>query len=391
MSHRRAAVVLLALGLSACGGSGGGGGGGSVNFSNFQSASDILGQTTTTGTSINNGGTTNQVGLAFPEGHLASGSLYVADNFNNRVLGWFDVPTGLGQPADFVLGQIDFTSNTAGLSATKVDRPRGCWVASGVLFVADSNNGRVLIYSGTPTSNVAAALALGKSDLTATTPTSGQAGLLSAANVCVAANRIVVADSGNNRVMIWNGIPVASGADAQLVVGQPDFATTSPGTTAAKMDSPSAVWTDGTRLVVSETGNHRVLIWSTFPTVNGQAADLVVGQPDFTTNTGGVGAQKLSFPRGVTSDGAQLFVADQLNHRVLIFSPFPTTSNPAATGVLGQSNFTNVAENDDDQDGASDATATARTMRTPRGVSILGNRLYVVDSINHRILVFTGS
>lgn len=391
MSHRSAVAFLLTLVVGACGGSGGGGGHAPLHLTNFQAAGDILGQTTTTGGSGNNGGITNQIGLSFPEGHVADGSLYVPDTLNHRVLGWNDPPNGLGRPADFVIGQSDFTSNLPGLSASKLNRPRSCWVASGALFVGDADNGRVLVYGGTPTSDAPAAVALGKSSLTANTPTSGQAGLLSLGGVCVASNRVVVADAGNNRVMIWNGIPLSSGADAQLVVGQPDFLTTSPGTTAAKMDSPSAVCTDGTRLVVSETGNHRVLIWNTFPTVNGQPADVVVGQPDFTTNTAGAGAQKLNFPRGVGSDGVQLFVADQVNNRVLIFDPFPTTSNPAATGVLGQNSFTNVTENDDDQDGVADATPTARTMRFPRGVTAIGNRLYVADALNHRILVFTGS
>jgi hypothetical protein len=30
-------------------------------------------------------------------------------------------------------------------------------------------------------------------------------------------------------------------------------------------------------------------------------------------------------------------------------------------------------------------------MRFPRGVTAIGNRLYVADALNHRILVFTGS
>jgi hypothetical protein len=84
-------------------------------------------------------------------------------------------------------------------------------------------------------------------------------------------------------------------------------------------------------------------------------------------------------------------VAEEGNHRVLIFSPFPTASNPAATAVLGQNSFTNVAYNDDDQNGASDATPSARTLRAPSGVTVVGNRLYVTDGGNHRILIFTGS
>jgi hypothetical protein len=390
-------ALLPALFVGACGGSGDGGGGGGadpINLTNFQPADHILGQSLAGGATPNNGagiGPPNQSGLLTPSGHVGNGSVYVADTGNNRVLGWNGVPTGLGPNADFVIGQTDFISNGAAVSATQLSNPTSCWVASGALFVADQGNDRVLIYGGPPTSNVGATVALGKPNLTTAGGTSGQAGLSGCFDVCVAANRIVVADTNNNRVMIWNGIPGVSGANAQTVIGQPNFTTVSPGATAAKMDTPSGVWTDGIRLAVVDQGNHRVLIWTTFPTSNGEAADLVVGQPDFTTNTSGSGAQKFSIPWSVASDGVQLFVADNGNNRVLVFAAFPVASNPAATGVLGQSTFTNVASNDDNQDGADDGVPTARTMNGPQGVTAVGNRLYVSDTSNHRILIFTGS
>jgi hypothetical protein len=398
MTHRRGTAFALSLALCACGGSGDGGGGGGttpIHLTNFQVASDILGQATTTGNVANNGagsGSTNQIGLETPTGHVGNGSVYVADQGNNRILGWDAPPTGLGEPADFVLGQVDFVTGTPGVSATKLDDPSSCWVAGGSLFVADTSNSRVLIFGGPPNAtNAPASVALGKPDLTTTGSSTGQAGLNFPEDVCVAAGRIVVADNVNDRVMIWNGVPSSSGAAAQTVVGQPDFVTTSPGTTANKLSSPNGVWTDGTRLVVADTGNHRVLIWTTFPTSNGQAADLVLGQSDFVSNTGGSGAQKFNSPWSVASDGVQLFVADRGNNRVLVFSPFPTTSNAAATGVLGQNSFTNVSANDDDQNGTTDATPTARTLAAPAGVTAVGNRLYVADVGNHRVVVFTGS
>lgn len=393
MKHRSAFALLVTVGLCACGGSSGGGGGGAspVNLLNFQSAGVIVGQSLPTGGTQNNGGVANQVGLYYPGGHVGNGSFYVADDSNNRVMCWDSVPTGVGLGADFVLGQVNFTSTSTGATAGLLSGPRSCCVAANALFVVDRDNHRVLIYSPKPTSTVSASVALGQPDLTTNAIGLGTAGLNQPLDVFVAANRIVVTDLNNNRVMIWNGIPVVSGAAAQLEVGQPDFVTNGPGTTAAKMNAPRGVWTDGTRLVVCESGNNRVLIWNTFPTVSGQPADLVVGQPDFTTATPGAGTQKMNAPFAVTSDGFQLFVADTNNHRVLIFSPFPTASNPVATGVLGQNSFTNVAANDDDQNGVTDATPTARTLNLPRGVTAVGNQLAVNDGANHRVLLFTGS
>jgi uncharacterized protein (DUF427 family) len=388
---------LLVLGLCGCGGSGDdddGGGGTPVNLVNFQAADAIIGQSAATTGAVNNGGgaTPNASGLDGPSGHVGSGSLYVVDGVNNRILGFDAVPAGFGAAADFVLGQAAFDTNAPGTSATKFSEPSSCWVANDVLFVADADNSRVLLFSPPPTAiGAAASLALGRPDLTTSDPGTGTTGLNSPFDVCVAANRIVVADTGNRRVMIWNGIPAVSGAPAQVVVGQPDFTTVTQGATAAKMRSPVGVWTDGTRLVVADTDNNRVLIWTTFPTVNGQPADLVVGQPDFTTITSGNGASKLNRPTSVCSDGAKLFVADTRNHRVLIYSPFPTASNPAATGVLGQNGFTNVTANDDDQDGVADAAPTARTLASPVGVTTIGNQLFVNDFNNNRVLIFTGS
>jgi hypothetical protein len=302
------------------------------------------------------------------------------------------VPTGLGPSGDFVVGQPDVTTGTPGTSATKMFFPSSCWASDDVLFVADTQNHRVLFFSPAPAATGAAAtVALGQVGLNGNTPGNGAAGLSAPIDVCVALGRIVVVDFNNNRVMIWNGVPAMSGAAAQVVVGQPDFTTTTSGATASKLSSPRGAWTDGTKLVVADAENNRVLIWNTFPTFNGQAADLVIGQPDFATVTPGNGAFKMNGPASVCSDGESLFVADAENHRVLIYSPFPTQSNAGATGVLGQSLFTNVTQNDDDQNGIADAGPSARTMNQPRGVTTIGNQLFVSDTNNHRVLVFTGS
>ena len=53
---------------------------------------------------------------------------------------------------------------------------------------------------------------------------------------------------------------------------------------------PTGVATDGQRLVVADTDNNRVLIWNSIPTSNNQPADVVVGQSGFTSNAGTVAA-----------------------------------------------------------------------------------------------------
>ena len=43
------------------------------------------------------------------------------------------------------------------------------------------------------------------------------------------------------------------------------------------------VWIQNGKLYIADTQNHRVLIFNSIPTANGAAADVVLGQPDFST------------------------------------------------------------------------------------------------------------
>ena len=80
--------------------------------------------------------------------------IYVADEDNNRVLGWRDAASFTsGAPADLVIGQPDFLSSLCNgaadtVSASSLCGPAGLAVdGSGNLYVADSDNNRVLEYA----------------------------------------------------------------------------------------------------------------------------------------------------------------------------------------------------------------------------------------------------
>ena len=49
------------------------------------------------------------------------------------------------------------------------------------------------------------------------------------------------------------------------------------------MNLPLAVASDGVHVAVADTANNRVLIWNKIPTTTNQNADIVLGQPDFVT------------------------------------------------------------------------------------------------------------
>ena len=153
------------------------------------------------------------------------------------------------------------------------------------------------------------------------------------------------------------------------------------------------MWSDGKKLVVGESTNDRVLIWNTIPTTNGAAADVVVGAANMTTQGSDTpSATSIGDPHAVTSDGTSLFVSDAQFHRVLIYRPFPTANGAAASQVLGQSNFTLAAGNDPNQDGVSEGVVSARTFGinsfSPGGLRVIGRKLFVVDYGNHRVLIF---
>jgi hypothetical protein len=66
---------------------------------------------------------------------------------------------------------------------------------------------------------------------------------------------------------------------------------------------------------------------------NGASADAVIGQPNFFSNTPGTSAINLNYPLGLTTDGAQrLYVCDRDNGRVLIYDNAP--ANVVANTVL---------------------------------------------------------
>jgi|SRR5579859_5413042 len=86
------------------------------------------------------------------------GNLYVADEFNNRVLE-YDAPLSSSMAASRVFGQPSFITNTVnngGLSAASLNSPSRVAVdAQGHLYVADSGNNRVLEYDAPLTGSTA--------------------------------------------------------------------------------------------------------------------------------------------------------------------------------------------------------------------------------------------
>jgi sugar lactone lactonase YvrE len=162
--------------------------------------------------------------------------------------------------------------------------------------------------------------------------------------------KLIVADTAQNRVFIWDKIPTESHQKPDLVLGQlltTDTQRNAGGIAdASSLQYPSGIWSDGNKLIVADAWNHRVLIWNEFPTENGQPANVVVGQPDMNhnlPNLKGVGApasaQNLYWPYGVWSDGTHLWIADTGNRRVLFYEAIPAKNYQPADKVIGKNSF----------------------------------------------------
>jgi hypothetical protein len=285
-----------------------------------------------------------------------------------------------GQAARAVIGQRTFTDDTQGADQNLVGGVGGVAIANNMLFVADANrvgaaplNQRVLIFKNLsnflpqPTDELAytsscpvcvgnADVVLGQPDFTTTNTNLSQSGLRTPSAVASDGTVIAVADSDNNRVLIWNQIPTANGVPADVVVGQSNFTTGSiPGNvpSAKSMRGPSGVWIQNGKLYVADTQNHRIMIFNSIPKQNGAAADLVLGQPnlstivqpDLTKANIGPTAANMESPVSVTSDGIHLFVADLGHNRVMIWNSIPTTNNQPADVVVGQPDFSSDNSN----------------------------------------------
>lgn len=267
---------------------------------------------------------------------IADRSLWVADTGHHRLLGWRSHPQFDNQPADWIIGQPDFFS--------------------------EGKNAK-----GNPTAS------------TLSVPT----------GICICGEGLAVADAWNHRVLIWKKIPEDCNVPADIVLGQADFSQGEPNRGFMDTECDRLHWCYGVfyyegKLFVADTGNRRVLIWNQLPETNGQPADLVLGQPDFTSrNENGGGTPTASSMRWCHSMAiwqGNLVVADAGNNRIMLWEGIPRENNTPCVAVLGQSSFDRVELN------RGVYFPTAASLNMPYGVTVAKDWLLVADTANSRLL-----
>jgi hypothetical protein len=350
-----------------------------------QAADVVLGQPSATARQINNPPAAGPLQFRAPGAVYSDGTrLLVADNANNRVLLWNQIPEAGSTAPDVVLGQTDFMTGTAGgFTASTFHNPGGMSIENGVLAIADSGGDRILIWNQIPTQNDAPAdLAVGQPNLTTGGPQPTTTGMSQPTDVRLYQGTMVVADQNFNRVLIYN-TPFTPSATASIVLGQPTLTTGAPnqgGQSASSLYSPWALAIDSGKLFVADRNNDRVLIWNTLPTTNFQPADVVVGQTDFLNSYTDIDNIHLNSPDGVLVLNGRLYVSASAQNRILYWNQVPTQNGQPADGVLGQDEFLSFVPNNPN-------LLPIEKLSAPAILSAAADQLFIADTQNNRVVV----
>ena len=350
--------------------------------------------------------------------------LFIADSGNNRVLVYTLTSGNLisSKTPTYVLGQANFLGcsaneggGTTGIS-TSLSTPSGLAVdpTNHLLYVSDYNNNRIMVFntaSGTMASGEAASYVIGQTSLTGSSNGDTQSTLSGPSDVALdtTAKLLYVADMYNHRVMVFPSYGgtgwATTGENATYVLGQASWTSLTAATSTTGLRDPSGVAIDITnhRLYVADSGNNRVMIFSTSPIFSDEAAIFEIGQPPgstaFTTATAATTQSGLSQPQYVTVDTThnRLFVSDMGNNREMIF-PTPVTANGEnASNVLGQTNFTTANSpyfatyNSGHDYGGQSEFAGAGANPGEAVYDATNNLLYLTDSEDHRVMIFNVS
>ncbi len=348
-----------------------------------------------------------RTGIAFDP----TGNLWVADTGNNRVLRFpaSVLSANANFPAaDLVMGQKDLSSNTAGGSRANfagLGQPNGVSVDSlGNLYVTDQYF-RTLIYNVPLITGQTANSVLGID--TSTNSTTTQLAFNNPVGVLGLTSGPIVADTGNNRVMVYappSSWTIASGQvspPANAVLGQTSFTQNQANqgngeASAATISGPADLATAQQELYVVDSSNNRVLVFNLSPTGVGSLATRVIGQLDFPfTGANLVDGKGFAFPAGYPAGAAfdtsvtpwRLYVPDTFNHRILGYKDFTHLKNGQTPDlVIGQPDFNRSSPNYPSGN-ATTPTASGLNLPTSIVVDSAGN-LYVTDTGNSRVLRF---
>ncbi|OYY47733.1 MAG: hypothetical protein B7Y56_02790 [Gallionellales bacterium 35-53-114] len=292
-----------------------------------------------------------------PQGIASDGSnLYVMDKGNHKIR-----KVGIigGVVSTLAGSELGFSVDATGTAATFF-YPAGMVSDGSNLYVADGFNHKIrkiVIATGVVTT-LAGSGAYGSADGTGPAATFAYP-----AGLAVNGGDLYVADTSNHKI---RKIVIASGAVTTLAGSGTAGAVNATGA-AASFNYPRGLSSDGTNLYVADTDSHKIrkIVISTGD-VTTLAGSGIAGAVDAIIST----AASFNYPAGLAIEGTNLYVADSASHKIrkiVIASGVVTTI--AGSGTAGSVN----------------ATGTSASFLGPGGITSDGTNLYVTDQGNHKI------
>ena len=303
-----------------------------------------------------------------------SGNLWVSDSSQ----GWvaeFTPPFSNGQSAAMEVGAKNFSAGRC-TTGNPLCEPSGIAIdPSGNLWAGDGQNASVQEFKAPFSLGESSSVLLGGYylDHPPNATNFGANGL-----AFDSSGNLWVVDGSFNRILEFTP-PFTNREAASLVIGQPNFTTNSNTNNQSSLNSPDFITFDHSgNLWVSDTYNNRVLEFKT-PFSNGESASIALGQPTLSSTAANSTQSTLNGPEGLAFDThGNLWVSDSSNNRIMEFVP-PFSTGMGATVVIGQTSYF-FSGPGTDQSSVSD----------PHGLAAGPNgNLWVDDSENYRVLLFT--
>jgi hypothetical protein len=177
---------------------------------------------------------------------------------------------------------------------------------------------------------------------------------------------LYVADTYNHTI---RKIVIASG-DVSTLAGMPGVSGTTDATgNAASFQYPFGLTTDGVNLFVADTWNNSI---RKIVIASGEVSTLAGSLSGLSGSSDATGtAARFNHPRGITTDGIHLYVADTENHtlRMIVIASADVST---LAGTIGSSD-------------SLDGTGTAAMFNSPAGLVTDGISLYLADTSNNTI------
>jgi trimeric autotransporter adhesin len=322
------------------------------------------------------GGIATSAALTYPLGVAidASGNIYIADTYNNRIR-MVTKSTGIISTVAGT-GSSSYRGDGGIATSAELSSPRGVAIdASGNIYIADAGNNRIRMVTKS-TGIISTVAGTGSSGYSGDGGLARLALLNSPRGVAIdASGNIYIADTDNRCIrMVTKStgiISTVAGTGSSSYSGDGGLATS------AKLYYPYGVAIDASgNIYIADAGNNRIRMVTKSTGIISTVAGT--GSSGYSGDGGLAISAQLYDPSGVAFDASgNIYIADTINHCIrMVTKSTGIISTVAGTGSYGYSG-----------DGG---LATSTALRSPEGVAIdASGNIYIADTKNQRIRMFS--